>query len=93
MNIRNYRNLIMFLFTLLLVSIGRTCQCEEDVSFTTSTTSGAVSTADINSDVTLFQIEGKVTPPDIKPNNWYWTTRILIDGGKRVAFIKVRLNL
>jgi len=36
-----------------------------------------------------FQIEGKIIPPDNKPKDFYWATRILIDGGKRVAFIKV----
>ena len=36
-----------------------------------------------------FQFEGKILPPDNKPQDWYWSTRILIDGGKRVAFIKV----
>ena len=36
-----------------------------------------------------FQFEGKILPPDNKPLDWYWSTRILIDGGKRVAFIKV----
>jgi hypothetical protein len=37
----------------------------------------------------VFQFEGKILPPDNKPLNWHWTTRILIDGGRRVAFIKV----
>ena len=36
-----------------------------------------------------FQFEGKILPPDHKPLDWYWSTRILIDGGKRLAFIKV----
>ena len=37
-----------------------------------------------------FHIEGKIAPPDVKPKDWYWTTRILLDGGKRLAYLKVR---
>ena len=38
----------------------------------------------------LFTIEGKVIPPEPKPSDWHWTTRILIDGGVvKTAFIKV----
>ena len=36
-----------------------------------------------------FQIEGKVAPPDPKPKDWYWATKIYLDGGKRMAFLKV----
>ena len=36
-----------------------------------------------------FHIEGKIAPPDIKPKDWYWTTRIFLDGGKRFAYLKV----
>lgn len=37
----------------------------------------------------LFRLEGKVTPPDWKPEDWYWKTRILVDGGKsHVGFLK-----
>ena len=36
-----------------------------------------------------FHIEGKISPPDVKPKDWYWTTRILLDGGKRLAYLKV----
>ena len=36
-----------------------------------------------------FQIEGKIAPPDPKPKDWYWSTRIYLDGGKRMAFLKV----
>ena len=39
-----------------------------------------------------FHIEGKIAPPDVKPKDWYWTTRILLDGGKRLAYLKVRRN-
>jgi len=35
-----------------------------------------------------FQIEGKIAPPDPKPKDWYWSTRIYLDGGKRMAFLK-----
>ena len=36
-----------------------------------------------------FHIEGKITPPETKPKDWYWTTRILLDGGNRLAYLKV----
>ena len=36
-----------------------------------------------------FQIEGKIAPPDPKPKDWYWATRIHLDGGKRMAYLKV----
>ena len=36
-----------------------------------------------------FQIEGKVAPPDFKPKDWYWTTKIYLEGGKRMAYLKV----
>ena len=39
-----------------------------------------------------FQIEGKISPPDPKPKDWYWATQILLDGGKRQGFLKVSLN-
>ena len=35
-----------------------------------------------------FQIEGKVAPPDLKPKDWYWTTKIYLEGGKRMAYLK-----
>jgi len=35
-----------------------------------------------------FQIEGKVAPPDFKPKDWYWTTKIYLEGGKRMAYLK-----
>ena len=38
-----------------------------------------------------FHIEGKITPPETKPKDWYWTTRILLDGGKRLAYLKVNI--
>ena len=35
-----------------------------------------------------YKIEGKVSPPDLKPGNWYSATTVLLDGGKRKAFLK-----
>ena len=35
-----------------------------------------------------FQIEGKVAPPDFIPEDWYWTTKIYLEGGKRMAYLK-----
>ena len=50
-----------------------------------------ISGSDLDSEIenSSFQIEGKVTPPDPKPKDWYWSTRIYIDGGRRMAYIKV----
>ena len=41
----------------------------------------------------VFQFEGKILPPDNKPSDWHWSTRILIDGGRRVAFLKVSFQI
>merc|ERR1719189_2813617 len=41
-----------------------------------------------SAEVNLFQIEGKVAPPDPKPKDWYWMTKIYLDGGKRMAYLK-----
>jgi len=35
-----------------------------------------------------FKIEGKLVTPEPKPLDWHWNTRILIDGGRKSAFIK-----
>ena len=59
---------------------------EEDVTFSNSLTND-------NVDLVFHQIEGKVTPPEPKPADWYWATRILIDGGKKLAFLKVNALL
>ena len=59
---------------------------EEDVTFSNSLTND-------NVDLVFHQIEGKVTPPEPKPADWYWATRILIDGGKKLAFLKVNAFL
>ena len=36
----------------------------------------------------LYKIEGKISPPDVKSLDFYWRTRVMIDGGKKVGFIK-----
>ena len=38
--------------------------------------------------VGIYKIEGKVTPPDVKPANWLTVTTVTLDGGKRRAFLK-----
>lgn len=48
---------------------------------------------ELDTEATTFQIEGKVTPPDPKPKDWHWTTKIYLDGGKRMAYLKVRLDI
>merc|ERR1719333_1290010 len=35
-----------------------------------------------------YKIEGKVTPPDVKPANWLTVTTVTLDGGKRRAFLR-----
>jgi len=35
-----------------------------------------------------YKIEGKVTPPDVKPANWLTVTTVTLDGGRRKAFLK-----
>ena len=51
----------------------------------------SVATSDIEVDIesNSFQIEGKVAPPDPKPKDWYWTTKIFLEGGKRMGYLKV----
>jgi len=39
-------------------------------------------------DEPIYKIEGKVTPPDVKPPGWVSQTVVTIDGGKRRAFLK-----
>merc|ERR1719219_3082816 len=43
---------------------------------------------DSENEINLFQIEGKVAPPDPKPKDWHWMTKIYLDGGKRMAYLK-----
>ena len=70
------------LIFVVLFLISPYTNAEEDVTFSNSLTND-------NVDLVFHQIEGKVTPPEPKPTDWYWATRILIDGGKKLAFLKV----
>ena len=70
------------LICVVLFLISPYTKAEEDVTFSNSLTND-------NVDLVFHQIEGKVTPPEPKPTDWYWATRILIDGGKKLAFLKV----
>ena len=70
------------LICVVLFLISPYTNAEEDVTFSNSLTND-------NVDLVFHQIEGKVTPPEPKPTDWYWATRILIDGGKKLAFLKV----
>lgn len=36
----------------------------------------------------VFKIEGKVTPPDNPPPDWFSVTTVIIDGGSRRAFLR-----
>ena len=72
-----------FIFCILLLS-GLT-QADEDITFSTSSSS-------LDNDFVFHQIEGKVIPPDPKPADWHWLTRILVDGGKKLAFLKVTVH-
>jgi hypothetical protein len=47
-----------------------------------------VSTATEVESSSRFQIKGKVAPPDFKPKDWYWTTKIYLEGGKRMAYLR-----
>merc|ERR1712168_352543 len=54
-------------------------------------TSGSMDVADVAAEEQgsgLFKIEGKLVTPEPKPVDWHWNTRIMIDGGRRSAFIK-----
>ena len=53
--------------------------------------SAASSDLEIDMESSSFQIEGKVAPPDSKPKDWYWTTKITLEGGKRMAYLKVKV--
>jgi len=68
-----------FIFGILLLSC--LTQADEDITFSTSSSS-------LDNDFVFHQIEGKVIPPDPKPADWHWLTRILVDGGKKLAFLK-----
>ena len=73
-----FRKLIVFVFIAINFSLLKATEAEVEPSLTSAST---------------FHIEGKIAPPDIKPKDWYWTTRIFLDGGKRLAYIKVMCNL
>lgn len=45
--------------------------------------------SEAETEASSFLIEGKIAPPDPRPKDWFWTTRISLDGGKRSAFLKV----
>ena len=73
-------------FYILIVSsfiLPHFTQAEDDITFASSGSSSE------SSDLVFHQIEGKVTPPDPKPTDWYWATRVLVDGGRKLAFLKV----
>ena len=70
--------------SVLLLLISPFTNAEEDVTFSNSLSND-------NVELAFHQIEGKVTPPEPKPSDWYWATRILIDGGKKLAFLKVNV--
>ncbi len=55
-----------------------------------SVSSASSSDADSSSLPTLFKVEGKVFPPDQRPREWFSDTRIVVDGGKKVGFLKVK---
>ncbi len=38
--------------------------------------------------VALFKIEGKVIPPEQKPRDWAWDTKIMVDGGRKIGYVK-----
>ena len=78
-------NLSMFSIQSFIFCISLQCgltQADEDITFSTSSSS-------LDNDFVFHQIEGKVIPPDPKPADWHWLTRILVDGGKKLAFLKV----
>ena len=35
-----------------------------------------------------YKIEGKITPPDVRSHAWFTDVTIVIDGGKRRAFLR-----
>jgi hypothetical protein len=35
-----------------------------------------------------YKIEGKITPPDVRSHTWFTDVTIVIDGGKRRAFLR-----
>ena len=43
------------------------------------------------SDASMFSVSGKVSPPDVKAPGWQANTRVHIDGGKKIGYLKVRI--
>jgi hypothetical protein len=35
-------------------------------------------------------VEGRVYPPDQRPKDWFWSTKVVVDGGKKIGFLRVR---
>jgi hypothetical protein len=56
------------------------------VSFTTASSSDVESSTP--SSPSLYTINGKVYPPEQLPSDWYWKTHVVIDGGKKMGFVK-----
>ena len=80
LTVRSYA--LMQTLSLILLLLCTFSKGDEDLTFTASS-------LDAENELALFQIEGKVTPPEPNPLDWYCATRILIDGGRKLAFIKV----
>ena len=38
--------------------------------------------------VSTYSINGKVYPPEQKPKDWYWATKVVVDGGRKVGYIR-----
>ena len=85
-SISKYLNLY-FSFVVITFTLLQLTSAEDDVTFASSSSSSSD-----NNELMFHQIEGKVTPPDPKPADWHWATRILIDGGKKLAFLKVTIS-
>ena len=82
-----FHSIVNFSFVVITFTLLQCTGAEDDVTFASSSASSSE-----NNELIFNQIEGKVTPPDPKPVDWYWATRILIDGGKKLAFLKVDLT-
>ena len=53
-----------------------------------SSSSDSSSSSSSSSAPSLFRVEGKVYPPDQRPRAWFSDTRIVVDGGRKVGFLK-----
>ena len=36
----------------------------------------------------VYKLEGKVIPPDQRPKDWFWKTKVVVEGGLKVGFVK-----